>query len=158
MKDLQHKFMRAAIRLANRSMRNSTGGPFGCVVVKNGKIIARGNNSVTRHHDPTAHAEVVAIRKACRKLKSFQLDGCELYCSCEPCPMCLGAIYWARPARVYYACTRQDAAVVGFDDEFIYREIVLDQSQRRIPFIRMVESDALGVFEEWNLKDDKCSY
>src|SRR5436190_22215840 len=132
--DPRKKFMRAAIRLAHRSMTKNGGGPFGCVIVKDGKIIARGSNSVHDHNDPTAHAEVVAIRKACKKLKSFQLTGCELYTSCEPCPMCFGAIYWSRPSRVYFALTRRDAAAAGFDDDFIYAEIGMDTIMRRIPF------------------------
>lgn len=158
MKDPRKKFIRTAIRLAYRSMRKNTGGPFGCVMVKDGKIIARGANSVTNHHDPTAHAEVVAIRKACRKLKTFQLNGCEMYCSCEPCPMCLGAIYWARPAKVYYASTRKDAASAGFDDDFIYHEILVDHSARKIPFEKLEEPDAITVFAKWNAKPDKIHY
>src|SRR3990167_1516342 len=120
---LHKKFMSHAIRLSITKMVEGKGGPFGAVVVKNGKIIAEGFNKVTSTNDPSAHAEVVAIRNACKKLKSFQLTGCEIYTSCEPCPMCLGAIYWARPDRVYFANTREDAANIGFDDQFIYEEI-----------------------------------
>src|SRR5690349_9812198 len=127
MKDQRKKFMRAAIRLAERGMKKNAG-PFGCVIVKDGKIIARANNSVIHQNDPTAHAEVVAIRKACKKLKTFQLDGCEIYASCEPCPMCLGAIYWARPSHVFFSATKFDAANAGFDDAFIYHETDVDPS------------------------------
>jgi tRNA(Arg) A34 adenosine deaminase TadA len=158
MHDYRRKFMRAAIRLARKGMNKNSGGPFGCVITRNGKIIARAHNSVTDLNDPTAHAEVVAIRKACRKLKSFQLSGCEIYASCEPCPMCFGAIYWARPDKVYYAATREDAAGAGFDDDFIYHEIDLSPSQRRIPFESMQSIEALTVFDEWKLKPDKTAY
>jgi tRNA(Arg) A34 adenosine deaminase TadA len=123
MTDLHEQFMRRAIELAQQGVDSSAGGPFGCVVVKDGKIVAEGCNQVTSTMDPTAHAEVVAIRNACRALETFQLDDCEIYTSCEPCPMCLGAIYWARPARIFYAATREDAAAAGFDDDFIYEEI-----------------------------------
>lgn len=119
MRDARKKFMRAAIRLARKGMNKNSGGPFGCVIVKDGKVIARAHNAVTDLNDPTAHAEVVAIRKACKKLKTFQLTGCEIYASCEPCPMCFGAIYWARPDKVFFAATREDAAQAGFDDDFI---------------------------------------
>jgi tRNA(Arg) A34 adenosine deaminase TadA len=139
-------------------MRRNTGGPFGCVIVKDGKVIARASNSVTRQCDPTAHAEVVAIRKACRKLKTFQLDDCELYCSCEPCPMCLSAIYWARPSKVYYAATRTDAAFAGFDDDLIYHEMLRDPAERKIPFERMIETDALALLAKWKEKPDKINY
>lgn len=158
MHDHRRKFMRAAIRFARKGMDKNSGGPFGCVIVRKGKIIARAHNSVTDHNDPTAHAEVVAIRKACRKLKSFQLDGCEIYASCEPCPMCFGAIYWARPDKVYFAATRQDAARAGFDDDFIYHEIDLAHSLRRIPFESMQSNEAITVFEDWKMKPDKTAY
>jgi tRNA(Arg) A34 adenosine deaminase TadA len=127
-------FMREAIALSLKGMKNGEGGPFGCVIVKNGEIIGRGNNCVTSTNDPTAHAEVVAIRNACRYLNSFQLAGCTLYTSCEPCPMCLGAIYWARPDRIVYACTREDAAAIDFDDDFLYKELVAPMSERRRRF------------------------
>src|SRR5690606_24737844 len=126
--------MQEAINLSIKGMNNNEGGPFGAIVVKDGKIVGRGNNKVTSTNDPTAHAEVVAIRDACKNLGSFQLDGCIIYTSCEPCPMCLGAIYWARPDKVFYACTKEDAADAGFDDAFIYREIDADYASRSIPF------------------------
>src|SRR5665213_1222477 len=125
-------FMREAIRLSIDSMRAGNGGPFGVVIVKDGKIIARGFNKVTSTNDPTAHAEVVAIREACKVLNSFQLAGCEIYTSCEPCPMCLGAIYWARPDKMYFANTKSDAAAIGFDDQFIYEEIELNYADRQL--------------------------
>lgn len=150
--------MSVAIGLANRAMKRDEGGPFGCVVVKDGKIIARGNNSVTAQNDPTAHAEIVAIRKACKKLKTFQLDGCDIYSSCEPCPMCLGAIYWSRPSKVYFASTRHDASNAGFDDDFIYREIPLDSKERKIPFEFFPMDEAVRVFDQWKTKADKIHY
>src|SRR5512147_1167783 len=131
----RESFMREAIHLAEQGMRTGRGGPFGCVVVRHGEIVGRGNNRVTSTNDPTAHAEIVAIREACRKLNSFQLEGCDIYTSCEPCPMCLGAIYWARPRRVIYANTREEAAAIEFDDEFIYKEINAKMEERKIPFI-----------------------
>ena len=127
-------FLKRAIQLAEEGMDKGQGGPFGAVIVKDGEIIAEANNKVTASNDPTAHAEVVAIRKACEKLQDFQLENCILYTSCEPCPMCLGAIYWARPKKVYYALTREDAAKIGFDDQFIYDEIALKMDDRKIPF------------------------
>jgi guanine deaminase len=158
MKDYREKFIQAALRMAQRSLKKNSGGPFGCVIVKDGKIISRGNNSVTTRHDPTAHAEIMAIRRACRKLKTFQLTGCEIYCSCEPCPMCLGAIYWARPSKVYYAATRKDAAAAGFDDDFIYHEILIDAATRKIPFEQFVVKDMLAVFGKWDKIPDKIHY
>lgn len=154
----QEKFMQAAIELSLQGQRQHKGGPFGAIVVKNGKIVGRGSNEVTSSMDPTAHAEVVAIRDACRNLNSFQLDGCELYTSCEPCPMCLGAIYWARPERVYYANTREDAANIDFDDSMIYEELKKDFSERKIPFIQLGREDALKAFKEWQEKGDKTLY
>lgn len=150
--------MREAIRLSIENVRSGRGGPFGAIVVKDGEIIARGVNRVTESHDPTAHAEVVAIREACQKLESFQLDGCEIYTSCEPCPMCLGAIYWARPAKLYYANTRDDAAAIGFDDRFIYEEIALAPSQRRLPTLQLLRDEALEAFRFWQASDDKKEY
>lgn len=150
--------MLEAIRLSREGMERNDGGPFGCVIVKDGTIIGRGNNRVTSNNDPTAHAEVVAIREACQTLNSFQLDGCELYTSCEPCPMCLGAIYWARPEKVYYACTREDAARVGFDDDFIYAELQKELRDRSIPVQQLMREDALLVFQDWMLKADKIKY
>lgn len=151
-------FMREAIRLAREGMRMKNGGPFGAVVVKNGEIIGRGNNQVASTNDPTAHAEVVAIRDACRHLNSFQLDGCVIYTSCEPCPMCLGAIYWARPEKFFYACTRKDAAAIDFDDDFIYQEMSLPLTSRKIPALPLLRNEALPVFEEWKLMEDKVVY
>lgn len=150
--------MRAAIALAHDGMQRNDGGPFGCVIVKDGVIIGRGNNKVTSTNDPTAHAEVVAIRDACNHLGAFQLDGCEIYTSCEPCPMCLGAIYWARLEKVYYACTREDAADIGFDDDFIYEEMPLAPEDRSIAMEHLLQSEALKVFEEWREKEDKIDY
>lgn len=150
--------MKEAIQLSFDTMRNNTGGPFGAVVVKDGKIIARGFNKVVSSNDPTAHAEVVAIREACKVLNSFQLDGCEIYTSCEPCPMCMAAIYWARPDKVYYANSKTDAASIGFDDNFIYEELELPYEKRKIPMLRMMEGEALAAFKEWNSKTDKVEY
>lgn len=150
--------MEEAIRLSQQGMERNEGGPFGCVIVKDGRIIGRGFNRVTATLDPTAHAEVVAIRDACRTLNHFQLDGCTLYSSCEPCPMCLGAIYWARPAQVYYACSREDAAKAGFDDEFIYKELNQSLAQRRIPMVQLLRDQAKVVFELWDKKEDKIAY
>jgi guanine deaminase len=155
----RHKqFMLEAIALSLRGMENNEGGPFGCVIVKNNVIIARGNNQVISTNDPTAHAEINAIRNACRHLGAFQLDGCQLYASCEPCPMCLGAIYWARPERVFYACTRTDAARIGFDDQFIYEEMMSDRQQRKIPMEQLLRVEALKVFSSWSEKQDKIHY
>lgn len=150
--------MREAIRLSVEKMQAGFGGPFGCVIVRNGKIIARGFNNVTSSNDPTAHAEVDAIRKACKELGTFQLDDCELYTSCEPCPMCLGAIYWARPQVVYYGSTKADAAKIGFDDQFIYEEIEKPMTQRSIPFIQFMREEALESFRAWQNKPDKTEY
>lgn len=158
MENKHQEFMERAVELSKEGMQNGKGGPFGCVIVKDGKIIAEGSNSVTSTNDPTAHAEVVAIRNACKNLEVFQLDGCILYTSCEPCPMCLGAIYWARPDKVFYANTRKDAAEIGFDDDFIYREIPMNDSQRQIPFEHMRTDSALRVFKLWDTKGDKTVY
>ena len=151
-------FMKAAINLAQNGMDCNCGGPFGAVVVKDNKIIAEGSNSVTSTNDPTAHAEVVAIREACKSLNTFQLDGCVIYTSCEPCPMCLGAIYWARPDKVYFGATKEDAAEVNFDDHFIYDEIELNFNKRHIPFENLMRKDANAVFEAWLNKEDKTAY
>ena len=145
-----HFFMQQAIELSFQGQRTGTGGPFGAVVVKDGVIVGQGSNRVTSTNDPTAHAEVVAIRDACQNLNTHQLTGCELYTSCEPCPMCLGAIYWARPDRVYYANTRHDAAHVGFDDAFIYDEVPLPPDQRQIEMIHLPLPDAREAFAEWH--------
>ena len=150
--------MRAAIRLSLAKMRANCGGPFGAVVVRHGKIIARGWNQVTSTNDPTAHAEVTAIRAACKKLKTFQLDDCELYTSCEPCPMCLAAIYWVRIKKVYFANTRQDAAKISFDDDLIYRELAQPVSRRKVPMKQLLRAEALNVFAEWKTKADKIHY
>jgi len=158
MKENDLRFISEAIRLAREGMHNNSGGPFGAVIVKEGKIIGKGCNSVAKTNDPTAHAEIVAIRNACRTLNHFQLDNCVIYSSCEPCPMCLGAIYWARPSRIVYACTREDAAAVGFDDEFIYREIDIPLEKRSIPAQQQEREQALEVFREWVKKEDKSVY
>ena len=150
--------MREAIRISVEQMRAGQGGPFGAVVVKDGRIIARGWNRVTTAHDPTAHAEMMAIREACRALGDFRLTGCELYSSCEPCPMCLGAIYWARLERLYFAADRRDAAEAGFDDEFIYREGPLAPGQRRLPTVQVLREAAVQAFAEWKTKADKVPY
>jgi tRNA(Arg) A34 adenosine deaminase TadA len=144
--------------LAQNGIDSNSGGPFGAVVVKAGEIVGEGCNQVTSTNDPTAHAEVVAIRNACRNLDSFQLDDCILYTSCEPCPMCLGAIYWARPAKVFFACTRVDAANVGFDDHFIYDEIELPVEKRHIKTVNFLRDAGLEVFRNWAAKADKTEY
>jgi tRNA(Arg) A34 adenosine deaminase TadA len=154
----EEKFMSEAIALSQNGVRNNEGGPFGCIVVKGDTIVGRGNNKVTSSNDPTAHAEVVAIRDACKNLGTFQLEGCEIYTSCEPCPMCLGAIYWARPKVVYFANSRQDAANIGFDDSMIYEELGIDLDKRKIPIINLGSEDALKIFEEWQNKEDKIEY
>jgi len=153
-----HYFLKAAIEMARQGMRNNEGGPFGAVIVKDGVIIGSGNNRVTSTNDPTAHAEVVAIREACKHLNSFQLDGCVLYTSCEPCPMCLGAIYWARPDRIVYACSKTDAAAIGFDDDFIYKELDLPLPERKIPANQALVEEGRQVFKEWVEKGDKTAY
>jgi len=155
---MHEEFMRAAIGLARTKMRANCGGPFGAVVVRQGKIIARGWNRVTSAHDPTAHAEVTAIRAACRKLQTFHLEDCELYTSCEPCPMCLSAVYWARIKKIYYANTRRDAARIQFDDDWIYHEVVRPMARRRIAMRQLLRNEALAVFAEWQAKPDKVRY
>lgn len=150
--------MREAIELSLTNMLAGRGGPFGAVVVKEGQIIARGFNQVTSTNDPTCHAEVDAIRKACQALGSHQLDGCDLYTSCEPCPMCLGAIYWARPTRVFYANTKADAAAIGFDDQFIYDEIEKPLDQRSLPMQQFLRDEALVSFQAWADKQDRTDY
>jgi len=151
-------FMQRALDLALERMRANQGGPFGAVIVRNGEIVAEGWNEVTSSNDPTAHAEVMAIRRACAKLGTFDLTGCEIYASCEPCPMCLGAIYWARFRTLYFANTRQEAAAVGFDDEFIYREVPLDPPARSIPGITLRTPRSHVPFAEWAAKPDKIKY
>ncbi len=151
-------YMQEAIDLSIKNVTDNNGGPFGAVVVKDGKIIARGYNQVTNNNDPTAHAEVIAIREACKVLGSFQLTNCEIYTSCEPCPMCLGAIYWARPSRVYYANTKEDAASIQFDDDFIYKEIAKPIQYRELQFIQVMRKEANVAFDIWKNKTDKVEY
>lgn len=152
------QFMQEAVDLSREHMENGEGGPFGCIVVKDGMVVGRGWNGVLSGNDPTAHAEVMAIRDACKNLGSFQLKGCDIYTSCEPCPMCLGAIYWARPDRVFYANDKTDAANIGFDDSFIYEELALPMEKRKVPMIQMDKSEALKVFQLWAEKTDKQRY
>ena len=151
-------FLRAAIELSRQRMAAGFGGPFGAIVVRAGQVIAEGFNQVTSTNDPTAHAEVSAIRAACTALKSFSLAGCTLYTSCEPCPMCLGAIYWARLDRVVYANTRTDAAAIGFDDDHIYREFAKPIAARAIPFTHLPSEEGRAVFAAWQAKPDKVPY
>jgi len=156
--DERQQFMREAIRLSIENVQSGRGGPFAAVIVKDGKIIARGTNLVSSAHDPTAHAEIAAIREACRILNSFQLDGCEIFTSCEPCPMCLGAIYWARPERVFYGNTKHDAAEINFDDSFIYAELTKTITDRSIPMVQVLHEEALAAFKAWKEKPDKIPY
>ena len=152
------EFMQEAIRLSIANVEQANGGPFGAVVVKEGKIIARGVNNVTAHNDPTAHAEVVAIREACKILNSFQLNGCEIYTSCEPCPMCLGAIYWARPDKLFYANSKEDAAKIQFDDQFIYEEIAKPIEERQLFTRQILRDEALAAFDKWANSTTKNEY
>jgi guanine deaminase len=154
---MHNRFMEQVIELAVESVGRD-GGPFAALVVKDGSVIATGLNQVTRNNDPTAHAEIVAIREACRALGGFQLSGCDLYASCEPCPMCLGALYWARPARVFFAATQDDAAAAGFDDRMIYRQMLLPHSERSIPMTRLVSEWATRPFEAWVNRLEKTAY
>jgi len=158
MTEQDRQFMGRAIELARHGVDVNAGGPFGCVVVKDGEIIGEGNNRVTSTNDPTAHAEIIAVREACTRLENFQLSGCTIYTSCEPCPMCLGAIYWARPDRVFYACTRDDAATIGFDDDFIYEELEKANNDREIVAVELMRAEALEVFRRWAEKPDKVEY
>ena len=151
------QLMRRAIALSIESV-NSGGGPFGAVIARNGEIVAEGSNNVTLAHDPTAHAEVSAIREACRKLETFDLSGCDIYTSCEPCPMCLGAIYWAHIDKIYYANDRRDAADIGFDDDFIYQEIALKPTERTKPSEILLREEAIEAFKQWEAKADKTEY
>ena len=153
----KNKFMLRAIELSISSAKD-TGGPFGCVMVKDDKIIAEGSNKVTFSNDPTAHAEIVAIREACKKLNTFNLSGCDLYASCEPCPMCLSAIYWSHVDNIFYANTREDAKKINFDDSLIYSEILKKNEDRKIPIKQMLRDEALKAFEIWNKKTDKIEY
>jgi len=155
---MNNQFMERAIQLAMKSVESGRGGPFGTVIVRNDAVISEGQNRVTSSNDPTAHAEILAIRQACAKLGVFELIDCELYTSCEPCPMCFGAIYWARLSRIYFASTAQDAAEIGFDDSLIYRELVLPQSARQIPATQMMRDEALAAFQAWAEKPDKIRY
>lgn len=152
------KYIQAAIDIAKSGILLNEGGPFGSVIVKDGVVVGRGNNKVISANDPTAHAEIVAIREACKNLRSYQLTGCTIYASCEPCPMCLGAIYWARPDRIVYACTREDAAAINFDDELIYKEIVLPASARLITTQQCGRELGLELFRIWQDKPDKRQY
>jgi guanine deaminase len=150
--------MREAIELSRENIRTGKGGPFAAVIVKRGVVIARGTNLVTSTNDPTAHAEMVAIREACRSIGSFQLDECEVYTSCEPCPMCLGALYWARPNAIYFANSRDDAAAIGFDDRAIYDEFNRTHAERKIPMVQLLRQEAQVAFHEWQSKSDKIPY
>lgn len=152
------EFLRGAIQLARDGMTTGQGGPFGAVIVKDGQIVGRGCNQVTSTNDPTAHAEIVAIRDACRNLNTFQLSGCTLYTSCEPCPMCLGAIYWARPARIVYGAFHSDAAGAGFDDQFIYDQLANPREQRHIPMQQLLRNEADAVFREWVAMEKRVKY
>ena len=150
--------MQRAIDLAIENVRSGRGGPFGAVIVRGGEIIAEGVNQVTSHNDPSAHAEIVAIRRACQLTGHFELKDCEIYASCEPCPMCLGAIYWARLGGLYFAANRQDAAAIGFDDSLIYNEIALDLSERQIPTLNLMREQGLAAFREWSQSATKIRY
>ena len=154
---MKNKYMQKAIELSIESVNNG-GGPFGCVIVNDNKIIAEGSNKVTSTNDPTAHGEIVTIRQACKKLNNFNLSGCELYSTCEPCPMCLSAIYWARIEKIYYANTREDARKIDFDDSLIYSELKKNINERKIPMIQMMRNDALKAFDLWDNKTDKVKY
>jgi guanine deaminase len=154
----EEKFMYEAISIGIEGMRNNFGGPFGCVIVKDDKIIGKGCNSVIAMSDPTAHAEIIAIRDACTHLESFQLHDCEVYTTCEPCPMCMGALYWARPKKVYYANSRTDAANIGFDDSFIYEELTLPVEKRKIAMECLQNEEAVKMFEEWKMRNNKALY
>jgi len=152
------KYMKLALELASENLKLQNGGPFGALVVKDGKIIGRGNNQVVSHKDPTAHAEIIAIRQACEYINDHQLEGCEIYTSCEPCPMCLGAIYWARPKKIYFAASRHDAENAGFDDSYIYRELELPATERTIPTEQIMHKEAAEIFEKWSSLIEKPEY
>lgn len=158
MNEIDHKFIQIAIDLAMENVKNQLGGPFGAVVVKDGEVIGKGANTVTSTNDPTAHAEVVAIRNACAQLEAFKLEGCTLYTSCEPCPMCLSAIYWARIDRLVYACTKEDAARTGFDDAWIYDQISLSLPAQNIKNVQIGREKGLTVFKAWEEEEKKISY
>src|SRR5258708_5543203 len=152
------ELMVKAIQLSRESMNSLQGGPFAAIIVKDGEIISEGTNSVTAWNDPTAHAEIVAIRRACTKLQTFQLTGCDIYSTCEPCPMCLGAIYWARPRALYFAAERSDAAQAGFDDRFIYEQLAIALQERSLPTIQTMREEAVRVLKEWISKHDRREY
>ena len=158
MTERELQFMQAAVDLARHGMNNGIGGPFGCIIVKGDTIVGKGCNSVSSSNDPTAHAEVVAIRDACQHLQTFQLTDCEIYTSCEPCPMCMGAIYWARPKKVYFGATRYDAAAAGFDDSLIYQELTAPLHERIIEIVNVGREKAIIVFDEWVVKPNRISY
>ena len=151
-------FMQMAIELSEYNVKQGMGGPFGAVIVKDGMVIARSANKVVQQNDPTAHAEVSAIRLACLELETYNLAGCEIYTSCEPCPMCLGAIYWARIDKIYYANTKADAAVIGFDDHFIYQELELSMDKRKLPIVQLMRDEALNAFKLWSETEGKIEY
>ena len=155
---MNDSFMREAIRLSVEKMREGRGGPFGAIIVKDGQIVGRGWNEVTTANDPTAHAEIVAIRAACQALNTFQIHGCEVYSSCEPCPMCLAAIYWSRPERVFFGNSREDAAIAGFDDWLIYQELKLPHEERGIPIQQMMSEEAKAAFDAWAKLENKIRY
>lgn len=155
---MKKEFMIRAIELSRKNMQAGVGGPFGAVIVKDGQVVGEGWNKVTSSNDPTAHAEIVAIRNACENTNNFNLDGAEIYTSCEPCPMCLSAIYWARISKIYYGNTRKDAAAIDFDDDFLYQEIPKDIKDRKVPMIQCAHVEALDVFKEWQQKEDKIPY
>jgi guanine deaminase len=155
---VNYPFMKRAIELAIENVQSGRGGPFAALVVKNGRIVGEGANCVTSSNDPTAHAEIVAIRAACAALGAFQLAGCDFYTTCEPCPMCLGAIYWARPARVYFASRSADASAAGFDDAFIYEQLALPLNDRQIPFQEMMREESQACFRAWSEKKDRIEY
>lgn len=157
MTETDRKFMRQAIDLSIENVRNG-GGPFGAVIVRNGEVVATGVNNVVPHCDPTAHAEVTAIRKACQKVGDFKLDGCTIYTSCEPCPMCLSAIYWSGIERIFYGNTKQDAEDINFSDKFIYDELALPMTERRVPAVNIMREEALEAFRDWEDKSDKVEY
>ena len=158
MTEADPEFMRRAIELAREGVDRNEGGPFGCIIVRDGQVVGEGNNRVTSTNDPTAHAEIVAIRDACSKLGTFQLDGCIIYTSCEPCPMCLGAIYWSRPAGIFYAGTREDAAAAGFDDEHFYSEMEKPNDERELKMVNLLRAEAQVIFRHWFEKTDKTEY
>ncbi len=156
--ELERIFMKEAIMEATESIEYKNGGPFGAVVVKDGKVVGKGHNQVTLNNDPTAHAEIIAIREACKALNTYDLEGCEIYASCEPCPMCLGSIYWANISKLYYAATKEDASKAEFSDAHIYEEFALPKNERKLQSIQMMREDAVKVFEKWNEAENKIPY